>query len=195
MTESAVLERVKRKISLEFELDLPKSKRAERPIEKVADGYQQRMTRFEGRRGDQEVFSISLVIPEFPFEDGSRPTQKQTDALLDFYGTGSCEYAYQAGAMLDARGYAREIAKMRQLKAFPELLFAISTAAYILSFASLRRDCADWSKRARYAGLHPDRAAPRLLHACRRFGDRFILDMQGNGSVNFGCLRQRKSGR
>lgn len=177
-----------RRVRRSWSLDLSQAGKTPALANRPPKAERQHIVSFEGREADEERFSFWLTFPDDECNAEIPPTQKQYDAVLDFYGEGPATRA-QAGYLISAWFYADEIRSARNFKfsAARRRLIHIATSAYILSHPEFRRRVRAWSQftwREPSQAVRIERTTP--YQPALQFASDLIADMQGAGSEIFG---------
>lgn len=148
----------------------------------------QRIVSFDGVEGGKERFSYWLTFPVDEEDDETPPSQRQYDAVSDFYGEGPSSRS-QAEYLISAWFYADDISSARNFKlsALRRDLIHIGTAAFLLSDPHLRRKVRDWSAfqwRRPGEAVRMERTTP--YRPALQFASDLIDDMRGAGASIFG---------
>lgn len=177
-----------RTITRSWTLDLAGAGKS-RPLPvRPAAGPRQHIVRFEGSEGDTEKFSYRLTFPDDEARPEEPPSQKQYDAVCDFYGEGPASRD-QAGYLMSAWYYADEI---KSAQNFPftaprRKLILVGVSALILSHPEIRSKVRSWSQfrwREPTRAVQIERTQPHA--AVMQFANDLIADMQGAGAEIFG---------
>lgn len=153
-----------------------------------AAGPRQHIVRFEGREEGVERFSYRLTFPDGETEPEEPPSQKQYDAVCDFYGEGPASRD-QAGYLLSAWHYADDIRSARNFRftAPRRRLILVGASAFILSHPEIRRKVRQWSQ---FRWREPTKAVQiertQTYAAVMQFANDLIADMRGAGAAIFG---------
>lgn len=151
-------------------------------------GPRQHVVSFEGSEGELERFSYRLTLPDDESVGEEPPSQRQYDAVCDFYGEGPASRD-QAGYLMSAWHYADEIRSARNFRfsAPRRKLILVGASAYILSHPEIRQKVRQWSQllwREPTRAVRIERTQP--FRAVMQFADDLIADMQAAGARIFG---------
>ena len=176
--------RIRRNWALDLTLAGKQPVLAARPLRQE----RQHIALFEGREGSDERFSFWLTFPNDDDDPQLPPTQKQYDAVSDFYGEGPATRT-QAEYLISAWYYADEIRSVRNFSfTAPRRRFIhVATSAFILSHPEYRRKVRAWSAiqwRDPGKAVRIQRTTP--YKPALRFASDLIADMQGAGAEIFG---------
>lgn len=172
----------------EFTIDLAGAGDCYRRKTRPANRRRQRVTRFIGREGDVETFTVQQTFPVVGSLNFDLPSDGQREAVEQFFG--HCpESRWQAHIMLSARDYGLEVSSRYPFTAIRRMVIGVSVAAYILSDRGLRDDVRRWCEN-RYQeqspGISSGIANHRPYRMASRFVEKLVMDMRGAGSEVFG---------
>lgn len=172
----------------EFTLDLAEAGQCYRRKTRPANRRRQKITRFLGRAGEVESFTVNQTFPVVGSLANDPASPRQIEAVQLFYGA-EPNTRWQAHTMLCARDYGMEVSRWHPYTAIRRMVIGVSVAAYILSDVKLRDDVRRWCE-ARYReaspGISSGIANHRPYKVANEFARKLIDDVRGAGAETFG---------